>query len=498
MTSDRLPAPMGDPPAGRPLTGRPLTGRPLTGRPLTGRPLTGRPLGALGRRLLAMFLLVALIGVVLVAAAGLIGSNLGLAVNETKARQAVADQVAAALAAGYAATGKWSTADLSGVETLAAGLGVAVTVRDSSGEVVLATGSGRMGMGMGAGMTGSAQDSSAPGNSAQGGRISRTVLVEGVPVGSLILRFGSPVDSGGRQVAWTWILAAALVTFAAASIAGWFTVRSLTAPLVALTASTRAFAAGAADPRPAVRGIGELGELADAFDEATAAVQHSERVRRQMAADVAHELRTPLAALQAGLEELRDGMAEPDPATLARLHDQSLRLARTVDELAQLSAADAAVLDLARVEVDVSSLVGDEIRVALPQLRAAGLSLDQTLTPGLTLTADPLRLRQVIGNLLANCARHCRSGDRVTVTVDEVGAQCRIVVSDTGPGIAAADLPHVLTRFWRGADRTSVPGAGIGLAVAAQLVEAHHGRLSIESPDAGGTTVTVELPRPGA
>lgn len=453
------------------------------------RARTGAPLGALGRRLLAAFLLVALIGVVLVAAAGLIGSNLGLATDEARARRAAADQVVAAATGAYRLTSSWSTADLSGAGSLAAGFGAALTVRDAAGAVVATTGQSGMGMGMGGG-PGAGQ-----GSAAQGGRISRSVIIAGVPVGSVTLRFGSPVASGGRQVAWTWILAAALATFAVAAVAGWFTVRSLTAPLVALTASTRAFTAGDTEARPVVRGVGELGELADAFDEATTAVRHSERVRRQMAADVAHELRTPLAALQAGLEELRDGMVEPDPVTLARLHDQSLRLARTVDELAQLSAADAAVLDLNPVELDAAELVGDEIRVALPQLRAAGLSLHQDLAPGSMLLADPQRLRQVVGNLLANCARHCRPGDQVSVSVAAVGTVCRITVSDTGPGISEADLPHVRSRFWRGSDRTAVSGSGIGLAVAAQLVEAHHGRLSIESPGSTGTTVVVELPR---
>ena len=444
------------------------------------------PLGALGRRLLAAFLLVALTGVVLVAAAGLIGSNLGLASGETTARRSAADQVTATVAAAYRATNDWSTADLSGAYSLAAGFGAALLVRDQAGAVVPGRGSSGMGMGMGMGN----------GGSVHGGRLDRTVTVEGTPVGSVTLRFGSPIGSTGRQIAWTWILAAALATVAAAAGAGWFTIRSLTTPLVALTRSTRAFAAGDTDARPTVRGIGELGELADAFDEAATAVQRSERVRRQMAADVAHELRTPLAALQAGLEELRDGMAEPDPVTLARLHDQSLRLARTVDELAQLSAADAAVLDLAPTDLDAADLVADEIAAARPQLRAAGLTLDQELTPGVVVRADPQRLRQVVGNLLANCARHCRPGDQVQVTVTDAGAHGRITVSDTGPGIPEPDLPHVRSRFWRGSDRSTVPGSGIGLAVAAQLVEAHHGRMTIESTAATGTTVTVDLPRP--
>jgi two-component system sensor histidine kinase BaeS len=269
-----------------------------------------------------------------------------------------------------------------------------------------------------------------------------------------------------------------------------------------LTAATRAFAAGDTQARPAVRGIGELGELADAFDEAATAVQRSDQSRRQMAADVAHELRTPLAALQAGLEELRDGLAPADPTTLARLHDQTLRLGRTVAELADLSAADAAAQDLTWEQVDLSELVESSLQARAPQLRAAGLDVTPHVSRGVSVDGDPDRLHQIVGNLLDNCARHCRPGDHVTVTLAGPGAPdgaavartCRLTVQDTGPGIPPEDLPHVLTRFWRGRDRHTVAGSGVGLAVVARLVHAHHGQVYVASDGASGTTVTVDLP----
>jgi len=133
-----------------------------------------------------------------------------------------------------------------------------------------------------------------------------------------------------------WAAAAALGLALASGVAA---ARALTRPVLALTAATRSFARGDRSARPAVRGPGELGELADAFDEAATATAAAETARRQLAADVAHELRTPLAALIAGLEELRDGLAPAEPEALARLHDQSLRLGRVVGDLAELSSA---------------------------------------------------------------------------------------------------------------------------------------------------------------
>ncbi|MFN0283418.1 MAG: ATP-binding protein [Kineosporiaceae bacterium] len=465
-------------------------------------------LGPLGRRLLAAFVLVALAAVALVATAGLVGSSLGLSRSTAASRSDVTGRVAAAAAAAYAAVGTWSDADLTGAVTSAAAAGARLVVLDADGRPVVSSAAGRHGTGTGDGVgAGNGMGMTGRGTStitgARAVQVTSPVIVDGARVGTVVVGFAAGSDTTGRRLAWSWVLGAAVAAVAVAVTAGWFVVRSLTRPLVALTAATRAFGTGDVTARPAERGVGELAELAGAFDQAAEAVQRSDRTRRQMTADVAHELRTPLTALQAGLEELRDELVEPDRDTLTRLHDQTLRLARTVQELSDLSAADAAVGDLHPEDLDLAAVTKDALAAREAQLRAAGLRVHADLAPGRVVRVDVDRYHQIVGNLLDNCARHCRPGDQVHVSVGPAAGgvtapgaagSARLVVRDSGPGIPAEDLPHVLERFWRGRDRRAVAGTGVGLAVVARLVEAHRGSLAVDSDGATGTTVTIDLP----
>ncbi len=461
-------------------------------------------LGALGRRLVMAFTAVAAVAIALVTAAALIGTDRGLASQLADQQQVVATNLAEAAATAYTQAGGWAGADLSAVRAVVSGTGTRAMVLDASGAVVSENGMGRRaGRGvqdMGPGMPDLFGDAAS---------VTARIRVDGLDIGTVILSYPLQVTNAGRPVAWSWVLLAAAAALALALIAGVLAARQLTRPLLALTKATRAFAAGDRTARPAERGAGELGELAVAFDEAATAVQTAESARRQMAADVAHELRTPLAAVQAGLEELRDGLAPADSAALARLHDQALRLGRVVGDLAELSAAEAAGQGMALTNLerlDLAELAQSECTARAPQLRAAGLELRTELAGPTWVRADPHRLHQVVGNLLENCARHCESGDTVVVSVQPGRATPDgatpgpgvLRVADTGPGIAADDLPHVLTRFWRSPTaRNRSTGSGLGLAIVAELVRAHGGGVDVASPttpDGRGTTVSVTLP----
>ncbi|HEX7716352.1 MAG TPA: HAMP domain-containing sensor histidine kinase [Marmoricola sp.] len=441
-------------------------------------------LGPLGRRMLLAFVLVAVSSVAVLTAAALVGVGRGMEVSQKSDRQQATQAAANAAGAAYQQIGAWAGADLSHAGAIAEAAGARLFVLDASG-VSVGGGTGSPG-GQGKGGLGPAGGA---------GVFEAAVTANGDAVGTVRLVFLTATGTGGRDVAWSWIAAAAVVALSVAVLASWAVTRRLTRPIAAMTSAARAFTAGDRSARAGVTGPGELGQLAHAFDSMAATVARSEQERRNVTADVAHELRTPLAALQAGLEELRDGLVEPSPQGLGALHDQSLRLGRIVSDLAELSAAEAGGTPVAWADVDAAQVASDELAARESQLRAAGLVVDRVFDGPVVVRADSDRLHQAVGNLLANAARYCRPGDRVRVAVRPEGRDAVLEVVDSGPGIAADELPHVFERLWRGRSAREVAGSGIGLAVAREIVTAHGGTIEATSREGAGTTITIRLPR---
>jgi two-component system sensor histidine kinase BaeS len=433
-------------------------------------------LGPLGRRLLAAFVAVALSAVVVLSLAALVGTDQGLVAARAADRQEVADRAAGLAAAAYAAAGGWPDADLAPAQAVADAAGADLEVRGRNAEPVRGPGRGMMAH--------HGQD-----------QVSAPVVVDGSQVGTASLRFTSGAGTGGRTVAWSWVAAAAAVALLVAVVASWLVARRLARPLARLASAAHRFAAGDRTVRSGITGPGEFGEVARAFDTMADEVVRAEQVRRQLAADVAHELRTPLAGLQAGLEEVRDGLAEPDAARLASLHDQALRLGRVVGDLAELSAAESAALSLHLADVDLAELAASVVAAQEPMLRAAGLDVASDLPGPVPVRVDADRIHQAVVNLLANAARYCRPGDRVSVRVSTMDSAAMVEVADTGPGIAPADLPHVFQRLRRGSGSQTVAGSGIGLAVVRELVTAHGGTVTVDSAPGAGARFTIRLPR---
>lgn len=451
-------------------------------------------LGPVGRRLMLAFVLVTAFSLVVVTAAALVGVGRGLTASQDATRQAAATSSAAAAASAYAAAGGWSGADLSQASAVAEAAGARLFVTSAAGQPV---GSGRAGAGTaGPGQSGQGQAGQGGAGPAGGtGVVTAPVTVDGTQVGTVRLVFPPASLTRARDVAWTWIGLAAGAALLLAVAAGWAVTRWVTGPVLRTTRAARAFAAGDRSARTTATGPGELAELGHAVNSMADAVVRSEREQRTLTADVAHELRTPLAALQAGLEELRDGFVAPDPARLAALHDQALRLGRVVGDLAELSAAEAETggASVRRARVNLARLAADEVAARTPQLRTAGLEVGLHAEDEVAVLADPDRLHQVLGNLLANTARYCRAGDRVDVHVRADAGRVVLEVVDSGPGIPPDELPHVFERLWRGRGAAHVAGSGIGLAVAREIVTAHGGTIEVASAGRG-TSVTVRLP----
>jgi two-component system, OmpR family, sensor histidine kinase BaeS len=218
-----------------------------------------------------------------------------------------------------------------------------------------------------------------------------------------------------------------------------------------------------------------------------------ERLRRSLVADVAHELRTPVAVLQANTEALLDGLRPHTPEQTASLHQEVVRLGRMMEDLQALAAAEAAALQLTLRPCDLAQIAAAAADGWQASFAAAGISFSRQLEPAPVL-ADPGRLHQVITNLLSNAHKYTPADGQVQMTLRSYGGQARLAVTDTGPGISPEDQPRVFDRLWRGNNASSTAGSGIGLAIAAELIRAHQGRLELASQPGGGSTFTAILP----
>jgi len=273
--------------------------------------------------------------------------------------------------------------------------------------------------------------------------------------------------------------------------------RRILAPVEALTAVVRRMAAGDLDQRVAVTSRDELGELAHAFNTMADGLARLEMLRRNMVTDVAHELRTPLSNIRGYLEALRDGVLEPEPGLVNSLHEEALLLNRLVDDLQDLALAEAGRLRLEREPTDLAPVVAWALDRLRPQAAERQIALRVDLAESLPpVDADAGRVGQVLHNLLHNALLHTPADGEITVTAQVGGLWVQVGVRDTGVGIGPGDLPHVFERFYR-ADKSrsrATGGAGLGLAIARQLVEAHGGQIKVESQVGRGTQFTFTLP----
>ena len=287
-------------------------------------------------------------------------------------------------------------------------------------------------------------------------------------------------------------LAGLLVAVIASLVLG----RALARSIEELTQATRAVAAGDRTRRVPVRGKHEIATLAASFNALVDSIDRGERLRKNLVADVAHELRTPVTNLRAQVEAIEDGLLAPTPEALASLREEIVLLARLIDELQELSLAEAGALALARGPLALDRAVASALAAAAARAQAAGITLASEVPALPPVDADPARVAQVLRSLLDNALRHTPSGGRVTIAARAAGAHVEVSVTDTGEGIAPEHVPHVFERLYRAdpsRDRRT-GGAGLGLSVVKRLVEAHGGTATLESAPGRGTTVRFTLP----
>jgi two-component system, OmpR family, sensor histidine kinase BaeS len=456
-----------------------MADRPRPGPPGSPRTPGGGHRGdTLGLRLALAFLGVALAAVTLIAVLTAVFSAADVSSLAGRTRDELAGTFAVLAGSAWQQNQSWTDAGLDPLREVSAQTGAQFQVRDASGRTVAET-------------SGFA--------AATGPTATVPVVVHGSREGTVLVRLTSSGLGAADAILRSALLRAIAGTAGLAALLALFTglglSRRITRPVARLSSVTRAMAAGDRSARAGeIKAPGELRELAAAFDHMADTLDYEDKIRRDLVAGVAHELRTPVAVLQAGHEALLDGITEPSPEELGSLRDEVLRLARMVDDLQAMAAADAAVLQLTRERRDLALIAGSAADSLARRFETAEVTLDRQLAP-VPVLADERWMHQVVTNLLSNALKFTPAGGTVTIRTRQDGPDAVLEVTDTGVGIPPDELPRIFDRFWRGQAATQTSGSGIGLAVAAELASAHGGTLTAASQPGTGTSFTLTVPR---
>ncbi len=277
----------------------------------------------------------------------------------------------------------------------------------------------------------------------------------------------------------------------------WFFTHRIQRSIAAVASSTSDMAEGRLDTRVGPSGLGsEFDRLGDSINVLAERLSDTDDVRRRLMSDLAHEMRTPLATITAQLEAIEDGVRAPDAPTLDVIRAASTRLHRLAADLSAVSAADDEIA-LSLQPVSARQIVDDAVALAVPQCRAAGVALSAGHVTGVPVDVDADRVGQILGVLVDNAVRHTPPGGAVRIDAVDTADGVDLTVTDTGEGIAGADLDHIFDRFYRGdsARSTATGGSGIGLTIARSLAHAHGGSLTASSDGLGrGSSFTLHLP----
>ena len=430
-------------------------------------------------RLALTFLSVAVLAVMLVAALAFLIGREDFSTLEQERREALIESVSAVAASTYN-TGEpgWSDVDLQAAIALANVSDTKIAIVDLDGHVVA---------------------SSITTSQGSADQLSQPIMLHGTTIGTLQVRFTgrtlfASIDAL-RDSLTAAVVGAAGIASLVALVVALIVAGRLSRPVTRLIESARAMSSGDRDARIGALSSApaELAELAATMDEMADSLAHEEQLRRAQAADIAHELRRPIAVLQALSEAMIDGVVPRDREHTVSLHEEILQLAGMVEDLQTLAAVRAAALGLHVQRCDLGAIaegVGDAWEASFT---AAGLGFTRDLHPS-PVDADPGRMHQVIANVLANALKFTPPGGQVHMSLVDDGTYTRLKITDTGVGIDTNDQLHLFERLWRsaGADRTK--GTGIGLAVAAELIRAQHGSIEVDSELGRGSRFTLVLP----
>ncbi|NTU55850.1 MAG: HAMP domain-containing protein [Anaerolineales bacterium] len=294
------------------------------------------------------------------------------------------------------------------------------------------------------------------------------------------------------------LLYGALIGAVIALFLGVFLSRTITRPIRELTKATHAVSEGDLTQRVAIRTNDELGELAQAFNKMSAELSRSVNARKQMTADIAHELRTPLSLILGHAEAVHDGVLPPAKENFEIIREEATRLEHLVDDLRTLSLADAGELSINLQTVEPGRLLQEVASLYQYQAQKKNIALElEVASPLPALEIDPGRMTQVLTNILDNATRHTPEGGHILLSAKQVRNMVELAIQDSGPGLPKEETERIFERFYRAdaSRRRDDGGSGLGLAIAKSIVQAHNGQLSAESEPGKGLRITISLPQ---
>jgi signal transduction histidine kinase len=341
-----------------------------------------------------------------------------------------------------------------------------------------------------------------------GDKVSNTDLELGIPITEngkvigVLVPMRAPFQGNPREVEFIerinlTLLYGALIGAVIALLLGIFLSRTITRPIRELTNATHAVSEGDLSQQVPVRSKDELGELAKAFNKMSTELVRSVNARKQMTADIAHELRTPLSLILGHAEAVHDGVLPPSPENFEIIREEAIRLEHLVNDLRTLSLADAGELTMNIQSVEPGRLINEVVSLYQYQTQKKNISLEvDVASPLPTIEVDPGRMTQVLTNILDNATRHTPEGGRIILSAKQDGEMVLLSVQDSGPGLPPEDIDRIFERFYRtdSSRQREDGGSGLGLAIAKSIVQAHNGQLSAESDAGKGLKIIVTLP----
>lgn len=314
-----------------------------------------------------------------------------------------------------------------------------------------------------------------------------------VALSELSLNDGALLSNG---IPWRLVaIIAGLLTLAVTTTV--IVARQILRPVGLLTAATERMKNGNLNERVPVRSTDELGQLSESFNSMASSLEEADKLRKRMTSDIAHELRTPLSNIRGYLEAAQDGVAPLTTSLIDSLHEDTLLLQALVEDLQELTQAEAGRLQLELASTDVADLLTSVANAHRARANTAGVEIGLVLEPVGRAELDARRMRQVVTNLVENSIRHTQPGGKITVGVLRCATgNLQVTVTDTGSGIATEHLPHLFDRFYRvdSSRNRATGGSGLGLAITRELVTAHGGTIEVTSKAGVGTTFTIDLP----